>query len=81
MVSTYTLTNMNITTSGRGWGSIPGRGRRVFTSLSHPDALGPTRPPIEIAPGVKREAVHSLPSSAEVKMLGTIPSLAQVLMA
>jgi hypothetical protein len=48
-------------------------------------ALGPTQPPIQWVPGtlslgVKlpgREADHSFPSSAEVKMCGVIPTLPQ----
>jgi len=41
----------------------------LFATASSP-ALGPTQPPIQLAPGVKRpgrEADHSPPSSAEVK--------------
>jgi hypothetical protein len=54
----------------------------LFFAASVP-ALGPTQPPIKwipgaLFPGVKRprrEADHSLPSSAEVKNGGTIPPL------
>jgi hypothetical protein len=48
---------------GQWWGIF------FFTTSSRP-ALGPTKPPIQWAPGVKRpggEADHSPPSSAEVK--------------
>jgi hypothetical protein len=58
------------------WGSIPGRGEKIFlfTTASRA-ALGHTKPPMQWVPGalslgVKRpgrEADHSPPSSAEVK--------------
>jgi len=55
---------------------IPTRGWKFFSSSPHPDqALRPTQPPIQWAPGVLspgikwlgHEADHSLHSSAKVK--------------
>jgi hypothetical protein len=46
-------------------------GSRIF-STSYREALGPTQPPIQWVPGVKRqgrEADHSPPASAEVKKM------------
>jgi hypothetical protein len=64
--------------------SIPGRGRDSFliVTASKP-ALGPTKPPIQWvlrsrSPGIKRtgrEANHSPPPSAELRMRGLIQPL------
>jgi hypothetical protein len=62
-------------------GSIPGKGKRFFSSPQCPDRLWD--PPIQwvpgaLSPGVKRlghEADHSPTSSAEVKNFGAIPSI------
>jgi hypothetical protein len=48
----------------------PGAGKNFHFSMSSKPALGPTQPPIQWVPGVKRpgrEADHSPPTSAEVK--------------
>jgi hypothetical protein len=53
-----------------GPGSIPGRGKIFLFSTESIPTLGPTRPPVQRVPGVKRpvrEADHSPASSAEVK--------------
>jgi hypothetical protein len=63
-----------------GGGPISGRGKRFFSFLTSRPPLRATQPPIEwvpgaLAPGVRRpgrEAVHSSPSSDEVKNGGTI---------
>jgi hypothetical protein len=50
--------------------SSPDGGKNFHFSMSSTPALGPTQPPIQWVPGVKRpkrEADHSLPASAEVK--------------
>jgi hypothetical protein len=63
---------------------IPGRGKICLFSIAARAALGPTQPPIQWVPGVKRqgrEADHFPPSSAEVKNTGAIPSLPHVFMA
>jgi hypothetical protein len=60
----------------------------LFSTASRP-VLGPIRPPIQWVPGnlslgVKRqgpEAVHSPPSSAEIRNDGAIPPLPHVFMA
>jgi hypothetical protein len=52
-----------------GFGSWQGQRYCLFTTASRP-ALGPTQPPIQWVPGVKRpglEADQSHPSSAEVQ--------------
>jgi hypothetical protein len=54
----------------------------LFTTVSRP-ALEPTQPPIQWVPGAlslgvklpEREADHSHPHSAEIKMRGAIPPL------
>jgi hypothetical protein len=59
-----------------------GLGIFLFTTVSRP-ALGPNQPPIQWVLGVLslgamwpgREADHSPPSSAEVKMRGSTPPL------
>jgi hypothetical protein len=66
-----------------GRDSIPGKGKKIFSSPKSRPALGPTQPPIEwapeaLSPGLKwpgREADHLPPSSAEVKNGGAIPLL------
>jgi hypothetical protein len=65
-----------------GRDSIPGRGKRLFSTPQLPDRLlGPIkRVPEVISLGVKRpghEADHSPPSSAEVKNGGDMPPLPQ----
>jgi hypothetical protein len=58
-----------------GRGTIPGRGKRVCTTVSRPP-VGPTQSHIQWIPGAKqsgREAVHSPPPSAEVKNGGSTP--------
>jgi hypothetical protein len=66
------------------WGSIPGRGARDFSllhSIQTGGGGGPTQPAIHCVPGalyleVKQpgcDADHSPPSSAKVKIDGTIP--------
>jgi hypothetical protein len=67
-----------------GFDSRRGLGIFLFSTASR-TALGPTQPPIQWVPwvlflGVKRpgrEADHSPPSSAEVKMCGCMPPLPQ----
>jgi hypothetical protein len=69
---------------GLGFESPQRLGILLFTTTSRP-VLGPTQPPIQGVPAalsleVKRpgrEADHSRPSSAEVKMRGAIPPLHQ----
>jgi hypothetical protein len=59
--------------SGKGMKGIV----TVFATASRP-ALGSTQPSIQLVLGVRwpeREAGHSPPSSAEVKMRGAIPPL------
>jgi hypothetical protein len=65
-----------------GWGSIPGRGKRFFSSPQRPEKFwGPSS---LISNGYRwvvfarvkrseRESDHSPPSSAEVKNSGAIP--------
>jgi hypothetical protein len=59
--------------------SIPGRDKIFIFSIASRLALGPTQlVPGTVSSGVKQprsEAVHSTPSSAEVKNAGAIPSL------
>jgi hypothetical protein len=63
-------------------GSIPDRNKVFLFSTTSRPALGPTQSPVQLvpgtfSPGVKRsgrEADQSLPSSAEVKNGGAIPS-------
>jgi hypothetical protein len=60
-----------------GRGSNPGRSKNFLFTTPRP-TLGPTQPPIQWVPGLKRqgsEADHSPPSSAEVKSSGAIPLL------
>jgi hypothetical protein len=60
-----------------GWNSIPGKGK-IFFSTPSMQALGPTQPPMQWVPGVKRpghEADHSSPCTAEVKNGGAIRPL------
>jgi hypothetical protein len=61
----------------RGIGIQVTVGSTVFSSPRRPDALGPTQPPIQWVPGVKRqgrEADHSPPTSTEVKKMGICAS-------
>jgi len=66
----------------RDFDSRQGLGIFLFITASK-QALGPTQHPIQRVPGALslgvnrsgREAEHSLPSSAEVKMRGAIPPL------
>jgi hypothetical protein len=68
-----------------GWSGVLVPAEHGNFALHHPVRLGPTQPPIQWVPGavslgVKwpgREADHSPPSSAEVKMRGAIPPLTQ----
>jgi hypothetical protein len=56
----------------RGRSSSPCRGKIFHFSTSSRPNLGPTQPPIQWVPGVKRperEADHSPPTSAEVKIM------------
>jgi hypothetical protein len=62
-------------------GSIPSRGKRVFSPSQRPDCLGPTQPPVQwvsetLSLAVKRparEGDHFPPYSAEIKNGGAIP--------
>jgi hypothetical protein len=52
--------------------SSPGKVENFLFSTSSRPALGPTQPPFQWVPEVKRpgrEAVHSHPTSAEVKKM------------
>jgi hypothetical protein len=56
-----------------GWGSIPGRGNRLFLfSTASKRALGYTQPPVQWVSGVK------LPGLADVKNAGATPPLNSV---
>jgi hypothetical protein len=61
-----------------GWGSIPGRGKRLFSMVSRP-ALWPTQNTGDfLFPQVKQpshKSDHSLSSSAKVKNSGAMPPL------
>jgi hypothetical protein len=55
-----------------GGSSSPGSVKNFHSSISSRPALGSTQPPTKWVPGVKRqrrEADHSLPTSAEVKKM------------
>jgi hypothetical protein len=64
--------------------SIPGRGKILLFSIATRPDLGPTQPPIQWVPGVKRpgrEADHSPRPSAEVKKSLAIPPVLHVFVA
>jgi hypothetical protein len=84
-ISVYAYSHMSLISSAglvtgygmHGWSSIPGRGKRFFSTPQSLDGLWDP-PSLQWVPGVKRagpEADHSPPSNTQVKKGGATPPL------